>query len=102
MGLDDVVALWYGEPDAPTPDFICQAATVSLNQGDTFYTENFGIAELRQALGDYMSALYQRPVDNERVAVTASGMSATNLMQQALTNPGDTVVVTPPVWPHLS
>ncbi|MEE1556176.1 MAG: hypothetical protein V1262_09665, partial [Alphaproteobacteria bacterium] len=76
MGLDDVVALWYGEPDAPTPDFICQAATVSLNQGDTFYTENFGIAELRQALGDYMSALYQRPVDNERVAVTASGMSA--------------------------
>jgi len=101
MGLDDVVALWYGEPDAPTPDFICQAATVSLNQGDTFYTENFGIAELRQALGDYMSALYQRPIDSERVAVTASGMSATNLMQQVLTNPGDNVVVTAPVWPNL-
>ena len=101
MGLDDVVALWYGEPDAPTPDFICQAATASLNQGDTFYTENFGIAELRQALGEYMSDLYKRPIDSERVAVTSSGMSATNLMQQVLTNPGDNVVVTAPVWPNL-
>ncbi len=101
MGLDDVVALWYGEPDAPTPDFICQAATASLNRGDTFYTENFGIAELRQALGEYMSDLYQRPIDSERVAVTSSGMSATNLMQQVLTNPGDNVVVSAPVWPNL-
>ncbi|MDP6831472.1 MAG: pyridoxal phosphate-dependent aminotransferase [Alphaproteobacteria bacterium] len=101
MGLDDVVALWYGEPDLPTPDFICQAANASLAQGNTFYTENFGIPELRQALGEYMTALYQRPIDSARVAVTASGMSATNLMQQVLTNPGDNVVVSAPVWPNL-
>ena len=101
MEMDDVVALWYGEPDVPTPEFICQAATASLAQGDTFYTPNYGIPELRQALGDYMSALYKRPIDGERVAVTASGMSATNLMQQVLTNPGDNVVVSAPVWPNL-
>lgn len=101
MGMDDVVALWYGEPDLPTPDFICQAATASLARGETFYTPNFGIDELRDVLGDYMSDLYQRPIHRDRVAVTASGMSATNLMQQVLTNPGDNVVVTAPVWPNL-
>ncbi|MBT3397018.1 MAG: pyridoxal phosphate-dependent aminotransferase [Rhodospirillaceae bacterium] len=101
MGLDDVVALWYGEPDLPTPDFICQAATASLARGETFYTPNFGIDELREALAEYMTGLYQRPIDSDRVAVTASGMSATNLMQQVLTNPGDNVVVTAPVWPNL-
>ena len=101
MGLDDVVALWYGGPDLPTPDFICQAATASLARGETFYTPNFGIDELREALAEYMTGLYQRPIDSDRVAVTASGMSATNLMQQVLTNPGDNVVVTAPVWPNL-
>lgn len=101
MGLDDVVALWYGEPDLPTPDFICQAANAALAQGNTFYTENFGIPELRQTLGEYMTALYKRPIDSARVAVTSSGMSATNLMQQVMTNPGDNVVVTAPVWPNL-
>ena len=101
MGLDDVIALWYGEPDLPTPEFICQAAARSLAQGDTFYTENFGIPELRSALAEYMGRLYRRPIDRERIAVTASGMSATNLMQQVMTDPGDNVVVTAPVWPNL-
>lgn len=101
MGLDDIIALWYGEPDQSTPEFICQAAAASLAKGDTFYTENFGIPELRTALAEYMSRLYQRPIDRERIAVTASGMSATNLMQQVLTDPGDNVVVTAPVWPNL-
>ena len=40
MGLDDVIALWYGEPNLPTPEFICQAASASLAKGNTFYTEN--------------------------------------------------------------
>ncbi len=101
MGLDDIIALWYGEPDRPTPEFICQAAAASLANGDTFYTENFGIPELRTALAEYMSGLYRRPIHEERIAVTASGMSATNLMQQVLTDPGDNVVVTAPVWPNL-
>ncbi|MFP6698631.1 MAG: hypothetical protein VCF08_17315 [Alphaproteobacteria bacterium] len=73
MGIDDVVALWYGEPDMPTPDYICQATAASLARGETFYTENFGIDELRQTLSAYMSNLYGRHIDTERVAVTASG-----------------------------
>ena len=101
MGIDDVVALWYGEPDMPTSDYICQAAAASLARGETFYTENFGIDGSRQTLSAYMSDLCGRHIDTERVAITASGMSATNLMQQVLTNPGDNVIISAPIWPNL-
>ncbi|MFP6705827.1 MAG: pyridoxal phosphate-dependent aminotransferase [Alphaproteobacteria bacterium] len=101
MGIDDVVALWYGEPDMPTPDYICQAVAAFLARGETFYTENFSIDELRQTLSAYMSDLYGRRIDKERAAVTATGMSATNLMQQVLTNPSDNVIISAPIWPNL-
>ena len=101
MGLSDVIGLWYGEPDLPTPKFITDAAAEALAQGRTFYTENLGIDELRTAIAEYMSGLYARPVARERIAVTASGMSAVNLVQQVLTDPGDNVVVVGPIWPNL-
>jgi aspartate/methionine/tyrosine aminotransferase len=101
MGISDIIALWYGEPDLPTPQFICDAAAQAMAEGNTFYTENLGIMELRQTLAEYSSRLHNRPIDAERIAVTASGMSGTNLMQQVLTDPGDNVVVSAPVWPNL-
>ncbi|HZD24803.1 MAG TPA: pyridoxal phosphate-dependent aminotransferase, partial [Alphaproteobacteria bacterium] len=55
MGLADVIALWYGEPDLPTPEFICRAAADSLARGETFYTPNLGVPALRETLADYMS-----------------------------------------------
>ena len=101
MDLDDVIALWYGEPDLPTADFINKAATESLARGETFYTQNRGVEELRETIAAYMSGLHERPVAVDRVTVTASGMSSLNLVQQVLTDPGDNVVVVGPIWPNL-
>ena len=39
MGRDGVIALWFGEPDAPTPQFIKDAATAALAADHTFYTQ---------------------------------------------------------------
>jgi aspartate/methionine/tyrosine aminotransferase len=100
-GLTDVIALWYGEPDLPTPDFICQAAAEALAQGQTFYTENLGVPALRETLSRYMTRLYGRPVDAERIAVTASGMAGLNLVQQVLVDPADNVVAVGPLWPNM-
>ena len=101
MGIEDVIGLWYGEPDLPTPKFITDAAAAALAQGRTFYTENLGIPELRQAISEYMSRVHEKPVPVERISVTASGMSAVNLVQQVLTDPGDNVIVVGPIWPNL-
>jgi hypothetical protein len=47
LGRSDVLAFWFGESDEVTPDFIRQAAIESLNKGETFYSHNLGLPELR-------------------------------------------------------
>jgi aspartate/methionine/tyrosine aminotransferase len=100
MGRTDVLAFWFGEPDEVTPGFIRQAGIEALDAGETFYTHNLGIPELREAISTYVSRLH-RPAGIDRVAVTNSGMSALMLATQALIGPGDRVVVITPLWPNL-
>ena len=49
-GDPDVIGMFAGEPDVPTPQFIRDAAAKSLAEGNTFYTPNRGIAPMREAL----------------------------------------------------
>jgi aspartate/methionine/tyrosine aminotransferase len=101
MGDPSVLPFWFGEPDEVTPAFIRDAATASLARGETFYTENLGLPELRDAIAAYVSRLH-RPIAIDEVAVTASGMSALMLAVQALVGHGDRVVVVAPLWPNLA
>ena len=103
MGRKDVIAFWFGEPDEVTPDFIRQAGIDALQRGETFYTENFGIPELRATIAAYVARLHAPAckVTAANVTVTNSGMSALMLANQALVGPGDRVVVVTPVWPNL-
>ncbi len=101
MGRADVLAFWFGESDEVTPDFIRQAAIESLQKGETFYSHNLGLPELRQAIADYTSALHG-PVDAGRIAVTSGGVNALMLAVQAMVDAGDEVVAVTPVWPNLT
>jgi len=100
IGRKDVLAFWVGEPDEPTPQFIRAAAAASLAAGETFYTHNLGIPELRAALGQYITRLH-RPTAENQVAVTSSGVNALMLASQLLVDPGDRVVEVVPLWPNL-
>jgi aspartate/methionine/tyrosine aminotransferase len=100
IGMEGVLPFWFGEPDQETPGFIRDAAKEALDAGDTFYTHNFGIAPLREAIAKYVSSLH-RPVDVSRVAVTSSGVSALMLLSQLIVSPGDRVVAVTPLWPNL-
>jgi|LauGreDrversion4_2_1035121.scaffolds.fasta_scaffold92188_3 aspartate/methionine/tyrosine aminotransferase len=103
MGLPDVLAFWFGEPDRPTPGFISDAAKRALDQGRTFYSPNLGLPELRSALADYVGKLHpEAAITPSRIAVTSSGVSALMLAAQALLSPGDRVVAVVPLWPNLS
>jgi len=101
MGDPDILAFWFGEPDEVTPAYIRNIGIAALAAGETFYTQNFGIPELRGALAGYVSGLH-RPVSTDRIAVTASGMSALMLTAQALVSPGNRVVCVTPLWPNLT
>jgi len=101
LGRSDVLAFWFGESDEETPAHIREAAVRSLGEGETFYSHNLGLAELREALAHYVSGLH-RPLDAGRIAVTSSGVNALMLAMQALVGAGDEVVAVTPVWPNLT
>ena len=101
LGRSDVLPFWFGESDEATPAHIREAAVRSLGEGETFYSHNLGLAELREALAHYVSALH-RPLDAGRIAVTSSGVNALMLAMQALMGAGDEVVAVTPVWPNLT
>ena len=101
MGLADVIPLWFGEPDVETPQFIRDAAVQALADGETFYTPNRGVPELREALANYNSELYGVAIEVDRITVTASGMSAMMLAHQLLVEPGSNIVCPTPQWPNV-
>jgi len=101
LGRSDVLAFWFGESDEVTPLAVREAAAASLMRGETFYAHNLGLAELREGLATYTSALH-RPVDVDRIAVTSAGVTALMLAMQLLAGAGDEVVVVVPVWPNLT
>ncbi|MCA3297760.1 MAG: pyridoxal phosphate-dependent aminotransferase [Roseomonas sp.] len=98
--MQDVIPLWFGEPDTVTPDFVREAAKAALDEGKTFYAPNPGIPPLREAIAAYLKR-NNRPVATSRVAVTASGVNALMLVAQALLSPGDRVVIPTPAWPNM-
>ena len=101
LGDPEVLPLWFGEGDLPTPRFITDAAARALEAGETFYTFERGIPALRQALADYETRLHAKPVPADRVVITTAGMQAIMLTMQALVDPGDNVLVVSPVWPNV-
>jgi aspartate/methionine/tyrosine aminotransferase len=101
LGRSDVLPFWFGESDEVTPEPIRLAAAESLARGETFYSHNLGLPELRAAIAAFCSAAHG-VVDVERVAVTSSGVTGLMLAMQMLLDPGDEVVAVVPVWPNLT
>ena len=98
--IEGVIPFWFGEGDEPTPEFIKQAAVQALHDDKTFYVPNNGVPELRQAIAEYMSALYGRQLGEDRITVSTSGMHGIMLAYQTILDPGDKVVIIGPIWPN--
>ncbi|MBL8587020.1 MAG: pyridoxal phosphate-dependent aminotransferase [Methylobacteriaceae bacterium] len=98
--------LWVGEGDLPTPDFIRDAAKSSLDAGETFYTHQRGIPDLRAAIADYMRGVYGTPFADggafvpERFFATIGGMHALQLAMRLTCGAGDEAIVPTPAWPN--
>jgi aspartate/methionine/tyrosine aminotransferase len=101
LGQNDVLAFWFGESDEATPAVVKDAAIESLRAGETFYSHNLGLPELRDALATHLSGLHGH-VERDRIAVTSSGVSALMIASQLLVGPGDEVVAVVPVWPNIT
>src|SRR5579863_537506 len=93
--------LCFGESDQPSPASAHAAAVAALDAGATRYSDVRGLPELREALAAYLTALHARPVAEDRIQVTASGMTAVSIALAAAVRAGDRVVVHSPSWPNV-
>ena len=100
LGRPDTEFLCFGESDQPSPAAAMTAVAASLGRGETLYPDTRGLLPLRQALADYLTRLHQRPVGEDRVIVTASGMAAIAIALSAVVRAGDRVVLHEPAWPN--
>lgn len=99
---DGIIPLWAGEGDLPTPDFIRNAGVAALKNGETFYTWQRGIPELREALARYHTRHFQKKFSAEQFLVTGSGMQSIQLAIQAVAGHGDEVLYMSPAWPNFA
>jgi aspartate/methionine/tyrosine aminotransferase len=97
-----LIPLWAGEGDLPTPDFINAAAMRGLAAGETFYTWQAGIPELREALARYHKRHFGMEFSPDEFIVTIGGMQAIVLALQATTGGGDEAIYLEPAWPNFA
>jgi len=101
MGRADVLPFWFGESDEVTPEAVRAAGIASLQAGETFYSHNLGLPELREAVAAYASRLHGE-LAPQRLAITSGGVNALIVAMQALIDAGDEVLAVTPVWPNLT
>ena len=95
--MPDIISLGVGEPDFVTPEHIRQAGIAAIQQGETHYTSNYGIFELRQAIADMLKRRYGVEYDpRTEILVTVGVSEGVDVAMRALLDEGDEVIIPDP------
>ena len=102
MSMDgEVLRLYFGESNLPTPAFIKDAAAKALADGFTYYTANAGLPSLRRAIAEQYGRLQNVALDpDSEIVITASGVQALNVGIRTALDPGDEALILTPAWPN--
>ena len=97
--MKDVISLGVGEPDFETPWQVRRAGIVSLENGRTFYTSNWGLQQLRDEIANLAFRRYGLQYDpHDEVLVTVGGSEAIDNALRALISTGDEVLIPEPCF----
>ena len=96
--MEDVVSLGVGEPDFHTPWHASEAGILSIERGQTAYTSNQGMPELRDAISVYLDEKYHTKYRQEEILVTVGASEGIDLALRAILNPGEEVLVPEPSY----
>lgn len=95
---DDVVDFTLGDPDIPTHKSICEAAYKASLDGNTRYSPNAGLLELRDAISKKYSIGNNANYSANNVAISVGATEAFFLTLQSILNEGDEVIIIEPYW----
>lgn len=87
-----------GEPNFPTPQHIVDAAIKSLNAGETKYSTEWGIDELRDAIAEKCCRDIAPVYERKHIIATTGGVGAVMLAMMTIVNPGDEVILPDPCY----
>jgi aminotransferase len=95
--MEDVISLGVGQPDFVTPATIRNAAIRSIEEGQTHYTSNYGILELREAISRHLEHHYGVFYEPANEIIVTTGVSeGLNVALGALIDFGDEVLCPDP------
>jgi len=97
--IDGVISLGVGEPDYTTPWHIRESAIESIEKGQTMYTSNSGMPELRRELARHLKNEFAVDYDPiSELLITVGCSEALDLTMRAIIDPGDEVIIPDPCF----
>lgn len=94
----DAISLGVGEPDFKTPYFVCDSAIRAINKGNTQYTQNNGLKDLREEISSYLSSRYDLDYSIDEIIVTVGASEGIDLALRAITTLGDEILIPDPSY----
>tara|TARA_B100000530_G_scaffold336373_1_gene290891 strand:- start:954 stop:2147 length:1194 start_codon:yes stop_codon:yes gene_type:complete len=98
---EDIIDFGMGNPDLPTPEHIVDKLSETVRNPKTHrYSNSRGIPGLRRALSNYYQRRFNVSLDPEKEAiVTIGSKEGLANLAQAITGPGDIILVPNPSYP---
>jgi aminotransferase len=95
----DCISLGVGEPDFTTPWRISDSGIYAIKDGNTHYTPNRGLPELRELITRYLASEYNVTYDPDTELIITMGVSqGLDLALRSIVNPGDEVIIFEPCY----
>jgi cystathionine beta-lyase len=96
FGTEDVIPMWVADMDFRTPDFIIKAIRERLNHeilGYSIRNKSFN-----QSIVNWMQKRHGWDIQKEWISFSPGVVPAVNMLVLSLTNPGDKIIIQPPVY----
>mgnify|MGYP006280565349 FL=1 len=94
-----VIHMEVGQPGAPVPPAVRDAAAAALHRGQIGYTEALGLRSLRERIAQHYQDTYHVSVPAERIAVTTGSSAGFILSFLSMFDHGARIAITAPGYP---
>ena len=96
-----VYPAWFGEGNISTDQLIYNETINALKAGETFYTYQNGIPEVREQISKYMDQMFNIKTSAFQHSIVNGGMLGIKICCEIILEKGDEVVIVGPVWPNI-